>query len=297
MNIVKIQRFSTHDGDGVRTVVFAKGCPLHCAWCHNPETQSAQPQILYHAKQCLGCGACIALCKAHAHHIDADGRHRFEPRLCVGCHACAHACPTGAVEAVGSERSVESSLAEVLRDRAFFGATGGITLSGGEPMAQPRDCIALLRMAKAAGITTALETCGYFDERYISELVTVTDTFLYDVKDSNSPRHRQYTGVGNEKILHNLAELDRHGGRTRLRCILVRGLNMEETHYDGIAAIFHSLKHCEGVELLPYHAFAGSKAEQLWGKDNGNRAWVPSTEELQAAAVALEQRKVPLIRP
>ncbi len=296
MNIVKIQRFSTHDGDGVRTVVFAKGCPLHCAWCHNPETQSARPQIMYHAKQCLGCGACVALCKAGAHHIGANGLHCYEPSLCVGCHACARACPTGAIEAVGSERSVESILEEVLRDRAFFGQTGGITVSGGEPMAQPRDCIALLRSAKAAGITTALETCGYFDERYIPELVSVTDTFLYDFKDSNALRHKQYTGVDNAQILQNLAGIDRQGGHTRLRCILLRGLNMEEAHYDGIAAVFHSLAHCEGVELLPYHAFAGSKAEHLWGKDNGNRAWLPSTEELQTAAVALEQRKVPLIR-
>lgn len=294
--VTKIQRFSTHDGPGIRTVVFLKGCPLRCKWCHNPETQSAAPQIFYTAKRCIGCGACVAVCPTGAHQIDETGDtgHRFDAARCMGCGACAAACPTLAIEPVGRQMEIDDIMEAVLRDRPFYGENGGLTLSGGEPMAHPAEALELLERAKAAGISTALETCGYFDSRWVPRLAKAADLLLWDWKDSDPVRHREYTGVSNTRILDNLLALDAAGGKTRLRCIMVEGVNLDETHQNGIAKVYASLRHCEGVELLPYHPYGGSKREQLGGIDDGHAEWVPTKEALLSMKAALTQDGVPL---
>ncbi len=279
-NVVKIQRFSTHDGPGLRTVVFLKGCPLNCAWCHNPETKSPKPQIFYHAKNCIGCGLCAALCPAGAHEIDRDGCHIYHSDKCLGCRKCAAECPTGALEAVGREMSMEEILDICERDRAFYGEKGGITVSGGEPMFWPEETLALLRAAKERGLTTAVETCGFFAPKYVSELVKYADLLLWDVKDTDEARHLRYTGVGTAKIMDNLRLADRLGGRTLLRCILVNGVNATTEHAEKVAQLCRELEHCQGVEWLPYHAYGGSKNAQLGGEDNGREDWIPTKEQI-----------------
>lgn len=293
--VTKIQRFSTHDGPGVRTTVFFKGCPLRCRWCHNPETQSPAMQVYYTEKFCIDCGACASVCPTGAHTLK-DGAHQFDAALCRGCLRCASVCPSTACEACARLMTVSEILAEAERDRPFFGLRGGITLSGGEPMFHPEAALALLTAARERGLHTAVETCGVFDDRHIPWLTACTDLLLWDFKDSDPARHQAYTGASNEGIAARLRRADALGGRSRLRCIMVRGVNMEPAHYQAIAALYHTLNHCEGVDLLPYHPFGSSKAKQLGRQEEQHTAWIPAQEDLRAAEDFLQNEGVPTSR-
>ncbi len=286
MRITEIQRFCMHDGPGLRTTVFLKGCPLNCAWCHNPETKAFAPQITYDFRNCIGCGGCM-VCPNDAHIFGEDG-HGFDRAKCAICGLCVAACPTGALQQSGQEMTTQQVLDAILRDAAFYGSNGGVTLSGGEPLAQMEEALELLARCKEAGLHTAVETCGIFDPKYAKALASVTDLFLWDVKDTDSVRHAQYTGASNRRILENLACIDSLGGKSRLRCILVNGVNCEPAHYEALARLAGSLMHCEGVELLPYHAYAGNKNVLLGGQDNGNKDWVPSEEQMEEAKSILK---------
>jgi len=292
LRVSRIQKFCTHDGPGVRTTVFLKGCPLRCAWCHNPETQSPRQGILFSEKLCVLCGGCAAVCPQNVHTV--GDTHTFDAAKCAGCGKCADICPTGAAETDSTLMTVDQILSEVLRDRAFYGSVGGITLSGGEPMMQGDACIELLRAAKNAGITTAVETCGFFNPKFIPELAAVTDFFLWDFKDSDERRHLRYTGQSNRLILENLHHLDRFDVNIFLRCIMVEGVNMTDEHAQAIADMFTSLRHCQSVELLPYHAYGVSKAVQAGIAAEAHREWIPTaqrmcefSERLEASGVVL----------
>lgn len=279
--LTEMQRFCMKDGPCIRTTVFFKGCPLRCRWCHNPETQSAEQQILYYADACIGCGACRNVCAASAHRL--DGGHIYQRDLCVGCGRCADVCPTAALALAGKSMSVQAALDVILRDRAFYGDDGGVTLSGGEPLAQAEGALALLAACKAAGIGTAVETCGYFPAAVLPDLRGCADLLLWDIKDTDPARHIRYTGVSNARILDNLHRADRLGIPTLLRCILVNGVNTDETHYRAVAALAASLDNCRGVEWLPYHAYGGAKCVPLGRPDNGCTAMIPTAEQLNAA--------------
>lgn len=281
LRVTEIQRFCMHDGPGIRTTVFLKGCPLRCAWCHNPETQRAEKELLFDARRCIGCGACLTVCPYGAH--GGERAHTIARERCRACGACADACPTHALTLCGREMSPEEILAEVERDAAFYGTNGGVTVSGGEPFLQGRAVIDLLRLCKERGFTTAVETCGFFDEKLLADAVSVTDLFLWDVKDTDSARHKRYTGVSNEPILKNLALADSLGAKIRLRCILVAGVNTDREHYQKIASLAATLSGLDGVDLIPYHAYAGSKATLLGLADNGRRDWIPTEEQLAEA--------------
>lgn len=292
--VTNIQRFSVHDGPGIRTTVFFKGCPLRCLWCHNPETQESRDQILYAAQKCIGCGACAAQCPTGAHRLEPDG-HRFYAAFCTGCLRCTAVCPSGAVQAASQPMSPEEIFEVVMRDRAFYGRSGGLTLSGGEPLLHPEGCRDLLQMARAAGLTTAIETSGFFDGNTIPELAPLTDWFLWDYKDSDPVRHRMNTGGDPAVMLQNLRRLDEEETRIQLRCILIRGINMDVQHYKAIAELAGSLRHGAGVHIFPYHALGGSKSEQLGRGDNGRREWIPSPEELDDAGRQLTALGVRLV--
>ena len=290
LRVSRIQKFCTHDGPGIRTTVFLKGCPLRCAWCHNPETQSPRAGILFSEKLCVLCGGCAAVCPNGVHAVKEA--HTFDISKCAGCGKCTALCPTGALEADSTEMTVDQIMNEVLRDRAFYGTLGGLTLSGGEPMLQGSACIELLRAAKEAGITTAIETCGFFDSKLIPELATVTDFFLWDFKDSDQARHRRYTGQSNRLITENLRLLDAFPVNLLLRCIMVEGVNMTDEHAAAIADLSASLNHCQGVELIPYHAYGVSKAVQAGMSAEPHREWIPSAQRMQAFARRLRESGV-----
>ena len=285
--VTNIQRFSVHDGPGIRTTVFMKGCPLRCKWCHNPETKRAENEMFYTSKLCIGCGGCAAVCPNGCHGFDPEKGHIFDRTNCAVCGKCAEACPTEALELCAKNMTIEEIIAEVMRDKPFYGNNGGITLSGGEPMLHGEKSVALLRAAKEAGLNTAIETCGFWDEKYVEELVPLVDLFLYDVKDTNSARHKENTGVPNEKILSNLHKIDALGGESIMRCVSVHGVNLLDDHIETLPKIFLSLKHCKGIELMPYHAMGGSKSERLGRENDGHREWVPEKEEIEAVKAKL----------
>ncbi len=287
MRITEIQRFCMHDGPGLRTTVFLKGCPLRCAWCHNPETQEPFQQLLFYRDKCIGCGACAAVCPTGARRRLTENGFLYDRSRCRGCLACADACPTAALEPSLREMSAEEVFREIERDRAFYGRDGGVTLSGGEPLLQGEEVLALFAKCRAEGIGTAVETCGYFDGALLPALVPLTGLFLWDFKDGDDERHKKNTGVSNARIRENLLFADSLGAETVLRCILVRGVNTEDRHYRAVAALFHELRHCLYAELIPYHAYGGAKMLPLGLPDNGNPAWIPAEEDMENARTRL----------
>ncbi|MCQ2430925.1 MAG: glycyl-radical enzyme activating protein [Clostridia bacterium] len=292
--ITRLQRFSTQDGPGIRTTVFLQGCPLRCAWCHNPETQPVRPVLVWTPQDCIGCGACVSACPTRARYVNADRQLIYDRTLCTGCGECAPECPTGACELSAGRMTVDALLRELRKDEAFFGESGGVTLSGGEPLLQP-GVIALMAAIKEAGLHLAVETAGAVSPDRIRAAAPYVDLWLYDVKDTDAERLKAMTGGDLDRITDNLRLCDSvTGGTIRLRCIMVRGVNMDDAHYAGIAALYRGLAHAEGVDLLPYHAYAGSKAERVGLPDNGRREWIPTAEDMERAGEALRTQGVRL---
>ena len=279
--ITKIQRFSTHDGGGVRTTVFFRGCPLRCPWCHNPETWGDACAFYYNAEKCIGCKMCENACKSGVHIF--DGGHTVERTECASCFACTEVCPTGALEASYKTADTSEILETVLRDREFFGKEGGITVSGGEPMAQPEAAIELLTISKKAGIGTAIETSGVWNHKFTESLCRVCDLFLWDIKDGKVDRLKKNTGADLDKILKNLYTVDSLGGKTELRCIMIKRVNMDFESFSGIAEIYKNLKNCRGIKLLPFHPYASSKSSRLGKEYTYGKDKIPSKADIASA--------------
>ena len=279
-----------HDGPGVRTTVFLKGCPLQCVWCHNPETQRFKSELLFYPNKCIGCAACEISCLNGAHTLKE--KHIIDREKCILCGKCVENCPTNALEICGKEISIETILSVAKKDQAFYGKNGGITLSGGEPFAQGEAVIKLLKTCKENGFSTAVETCGYVDAEIIRAAVPYVDLFLWDIKDTDNVRHKQYTGANNDIILKNLSLVNEMNAKIRLRCILIAGINTDECHYSAIAELASKINHFDGVEWIPYHAYAGTKSVFIGGEDNGRKEWIPATKELETARTVLKKRGV-----
>ena len=225
-------------------------------------------------------------------HQNVDGAHLFDPAACQRCMACSGECPSGALEAVSQTMALEDVVAQVLADRVFYRNRGGLTVSGGEPTGQPDGLLALLDAVKAEGISTCLETCGMFPETLVARLLPRVDLFLYDIKDTNAARLKENTGGDLSKIVNNLRLLDAGGAKTAMRCVLIPDINLEASHATALAELYHSLKNCSYIELLPYHPYGLSKAEQLgW---DGRRYRQPETRELEDFAAILQAHNVPV---
>ncbi len=276
--ITSIQRFSTHDGPGVRSVVFFKGCPLRCFWCHNPETQNFSNEFYYNDVDCISCGTCISNCKSVCHSIQ-NNLHVLDRTNCKSCFNCVDVCPTNACEMVATPMSIQEILAEVIKDQAFYGEHGGVTLSGGEPLVHI-EAIELLKELKNNNLSTVVETCGFVAQENIQQAIAHTDLFYWDIKDTDNTRHIENTGVSNVPIIDNLLFADKHGAKTVMRCIMVKNVNMDMKNIDGIIDIYKQLKNCQGIELLPYHTYGSSKHALLGGEENGDKKYIPLQEDL-----------------
>jgi len=261
--IFNIQKFSINDGPGIRSTVFLKGCPLNCLWCHNPESKSTCPEVFFDPAKCILCGACYGACTRGGHRFEGKA-HIYDRTDCIRCGACAEQCASEALKTVGYSASVEEVLAEVMKDAAFYrNSGGGMTLSGGEPMAQFQFTLALLKAAKEKGLHTCMETCGYAPWVHYEKVLELVDIFLFDYKLTDPQLHKHYTGVSNERILENLEKLDRAGAKTVLRCPIIPTVNDTPEHFAGIAAVANRLEHVLEINLEPYHPLGSSKSALL----------------------------------
>lgn len=286
--VFDIQHFSVSDGPGIRTTVFLKGCPLHCIWCHNPESYAAEPQIFYYAARCTACGFCTAACPNGCHSIK-DGIHHFDRSRCTACGLCAARCSNQALAAAGKTMTVEEVLQEVLEDRFFYESSGGgITLSGGEPLFQPAFSLALAKAAKEAGLHVAIETSGLCQQDKLMDYVNYINLFLFDYKATGDRMHREFTGVAQAQILRNLNALDEAGAGIILRCPMVPGYNLNEEHIKGIISTAKSVKNLLEIHLEPYHNIGISKREGLGITEHTDPITPPTGEELKPIADRIE---------
>ncbi|MBQ4145758.1 MAG: glycyl-radical enzyme activating protein [Clostridia bacterium] len=264
-NIFNIQRFSTNDGPGIRTVVFLKGCPLSCIWCHNPESKSVHSEVFYYPDKCIGCRKCENICDLNQHIFDAD-KHIFLHSNCEGCMKCIDECSVNALEICGKEVTVEDVMNEILRDKEFYDQScGGVTLSGGEPLMQYDFSFEILKKSKEAGIHTAVETSGYC-HKDLSEISQYVDLWLYDIKFFSESDHIKYTGVSNKKILENIFYLDSIGATIILRCPIIPDINFKGKHFNEITNLANELKNVESIHLEPYHPLGIDKSTKLGKK-------------------------------
>lgn len=278
--ISDIKRFAVHDGDGIRTTVFFKGCPLKCVWCHNPESIDFKPQVAYYENKCIGCGECVSVCPSGAHKITQED-HIFERDLCVACGKCEISCLGQALKFYGKEMTVDELLPLLLEDKEFYETSGGgVTLSGGECLCQADFCAELLKKLKEAGINTAVDTCGYVPKESIDKILPYTDTFLYDIKAIDEDVHISCTGKSSKLILDNLRYIDSLGKKIEVRIPYVPNYN--DNQINKIAEFLKELKNVTKVRVLPYHNYAGSKYEAL-DMENSLPSELPDGDEIKKA--------------
>lgn len=267
-NVFNIERYAIHDGPGIRTVVFLKGCPLRCKWCSNPESQRMQSEIFHSARKCLGgavCGMCAKVCP-HGAVTNCGGVLDMDRSKCVGCGACVKACPAKAMQLQGTERTADEILKELTLDEPFYRRSGGgITISGGEPLVQAEFAAELLQKARERHISTCVETTGYARWESLALIAPHTNYFLYDIKHMDPEKHRQGTGVRNERILENLRHLSENYPEAEItvRTPVIPGFNDTEEEIEAIARFLAPLSAVREYALLPFHTYGESKYAAL----------------------------------
>lgn len=286
--ITNIQKYSVHDGPGIRTTVFFKGCPLSCRWCHNPETQSFNQQFMYDLDKCSNCGECIRRCTEEAVYTK-DKKVFTDMKKCTFCETCMDFCITGAREIVGREYSVQEILKEIEKDRRFYEESGGgVTLSGGEAMMNIDFIEELINLCNERGISVVVDTCGYAPYENFHKIKDKVQVFLYDVKLMEDKKHREYTGQGNFLILDNLRKLSQQGANINLRLPLIEGINTDE---ENIKAVIKMAKenNIKKINLLPYHDIGKDKYRKLNRLYEEEAMSTPSEETLNWIKDELEK--------
>jgi len=277
--VFDVQRFSLHNGPGIRTTVFLKGCPLACAWCHNPEGRSPDPQVARFPARCIACGACREVCPTGAAGDEATG----EP--CRVCGACVEACPSGARELVGRDVAPDELADEAARDRVFFEESGGgVTFSGGEPLAQPEFLLAVLGRLREAGIHTAVDTCGHAPPEVLLRVAAAADLILFDVKLIDDGRHLRFTGVSNRTILENFRALGQAHANLWVRVPVIPGVNDDEENLAATARLAAATPGVRRVDLLPYHRAGLTKFGRVGMRPELGDVQPPSAERMERLA-------------
>ena len=277
--VFNIQRYSIHDGPGIRTTVFFKGCSLRCFWCHNPESMDLNPQIQIFPRKCISCGNCFEACPFHAHYIN-EGQRFFKREICRGCGECAGTCYGEALVLTGKMMTGEEIIKEVEKDRPFYkNSDGGVTFSGGEPLLQKEFLKALLMGSKDRGLHTAVDTAGNVPWQSFKEILPYTDLFLFDIKAYSEKIHKQATGAGNSRIIENLKLLTTENNDIWIRIPVIPDINDNMEEMEKISAYLAGLKRIKQIELLPYHQFGAGKYETL-GMEYKAMKCVPPNKEL-----------------
>lgn len=261
--VFNIQRFSLQDGPGIRTTIFLKGCPLKCGWCSNPESQAFFPEVAHSTALCNQCGECIKICAGQAISLGERGI-RIDRKLCNNCGKCVSICYAGALKVYGQEMSIGEVCEEAEKDVAYYrNSDGGVTLSGGEPLAQPGFAISLLKQFKRTGFHTNVDTCGYAEREAMREALQYTDLVFYDLKHMNGPIHKRVTGVSNRRILSNFAFVAESGVEVIVRIPIIPEINDSRENITAITKFVARFKSVKEMNLLPYHRFGVGKYEML----------------------------------
>ncbi len=288
--IFDLKRYSIHDGPGIRTTVFLKGCALNCLWCHNPESVDPGPELMHWPARCKRCHACIKACPLGALSADPEGAVLVDRSKCDLCGRCAEACLYDAMQIVGREVTVDEVVAEVERDRIFFEQSGGgVTLSGGDPLVQPSFAEALLEACRSRGISTALDTSGFAASGALERLARHADLVLFDLKVMDPDTHKAFTGVSNAAILENLKGLVAAGREVWVRIPLVPGVNDDDDNIRRTIALLRSLGGIRRVGLLPYHAGGLDKARRIGKGSRFRKFESPSEERLARIEAAFRE--------
>jgi pyruvate formate lyase activating enzyme len=285
--VFNVQRCAVHDGPGIRTTVFLKGCPLSCTWCHNPEGIDSAPVVMISADRCLTCRACTEACPVDGG-VAVPAGEPWDRRLCTRCGSCVEACPADARELAGRNYRVTELLEVIERDRVFFNSSGGgVTFSGGEPLGQPEFLIDCLRECRRRGLHTAVDTCGLAPRKTMLEISELTDLVLYDLKHMDPDRHRAETGADNRIILDNLHALSASGTEVWIRVPLIPGFNDDPEDIDATGAFLEVLPRRHPVCVLPYHGIAAGKRSRLEEDAARYDLRTPDVELLDAVAKQL----------
>jgi len=287
--IFDIKRYAIHDGPGIRTTVFLKGCPLRCQWCHNPEGQESTPEIMVRSARCVEeCLDCISQCPQSA--ISKDGEVIWvDQSKCDFCAKCREVCVYEAIDIIGREVDVRDVVDEIEKDRIFFDESGGgISLSGGEPLMQPDFLEALLEEFKKREIRITVDTCGYAPFDVLDRIRENVDLFLYDIKVMDDKKHKEYTGVSNQLIIENLRKLSEKGANIAIRIPIIPGVNDDEENIQSIAEYLQSLKNIKQINLLPFHRGGIEKYKGLGKKTQAKTVEPPSSEKIEGIKKMLE---------
>ena len=280
--VLNTMRFSIHDGPGIRTTVFLKGCPLRCEWCHNPESQDFQPGLMLFQERCRLCGDCVTVCPRHG--IDDPAKGLRVPEACDGCGSCAEACVAGARQLAGRRATVAELMDELQRDVVFFDESrGGVTISGGEPMAQPVFTLGLLAACRERGIHVALDTCGFAPPAVFEKVSALANLVLFDLKAMDSQVHANFTGVPNETILENLRTLAKSGKAVIVRFPLIPGVNDSPEEFLAVASLMRSCG-LSRLDVLPYHRIGADKHARLGGDRRAGVFTPPPSERVSEVA-------------
>lgn len=261
-----VQVYSLHDGPGLRTIVFLKGCPLKCQWCCNPECISRVPEIEFYKSRCVKCGACLKACPHDAINPDLEVKAGFkiDKERCTGCGDCVDVCPTEALKMVGNAVTVDEVMEKVLKDKSFYLISrGGLTVSGGEPLHQPRFTYELLKRAHNNNIDTAIETCGYAPWKNYEKILPYLDLVLFDIKHMDSEKHKQMTGMSNKLILSNLKKISQSGIPLIIRLPLIPDFNTDPDNIAKTAQFISELDNVVEVNLMPFHQLGKDKYQRL----------------------------------